>query len=475
MTVNALSAIPQIGKILEQPFLSPYIERLSQPVVADLIREQVNGYKKDHLRNPEHIPFSLETLYSRIEYACWQVNQQRLQRVINGTGVIVHTNLGRSPLDADVWQAVTEVNTHYSNLEIDLTTGKRGQRKGLLQQLMRYLVKGEDTLVVNNNASSIYLMLHEIAQGKEVIVSRGEQIQIGGGFRIPDILALSGAKLVEVGTTNITTVDDYLDAVTDNTAMVLIVHTSNFKIRGFTQSPDIKDLADLLPDHVVLAVDQGSGTTTENLPDEPSVMSYIKAGADLVCFSGDKIIGGPQAGMVTGKQSLIKRLEKNPMMRAFRPSRIVYSLLEELAVRKLNQLKTGKGIAERSITQAEATLENKAQQLAEGFGERLRIVCSEMTVGGGSLPDQQSPSSSVEVNAIGLSADKVLEIMRNWSLPVIGVIKHDRVQLNLATISEDEIIYLRKQLAELFDLHLETTLKGSRFNVTDAKKVEAMV
>jgi len=233
----------------------------------------------------------------------------------------------------------------------------------------------------------------------------------------------------------------------------LIVHTSNFKIRGFTESADIKDLARDLPDHVVLAVDQGSGTTFEDMPDEPTVASYIQAGADIVCFSGDKILGGPQAGLVTGKQSLIKQLEKNPMMRAFRPSRIVYSLLEELVVRKLNQLESGQGVAESKRSLCESELERRANLLADGFSDQVRAIRSEMTVGGGSLPDQSDPSWSVEIMADNgrnkRSAEKLLQVMRRWPLPVIGVIKHDRVQLNLATIEESEIPYLRSQLSEV--------------------------
>ena len=452
MAVSILSSIPQIEKILQKAFISSYIDRLSRPIVTDIIRDEVKSYKKYILSASTSAEFSLEQLYDNIEHACWVMNQQRLQRVINGTGVIVHTNLGRSPINAELWQSVEDVNTHYNNLEIDLSTGKRGKRKGIIQTLMAHLVKGEDTLVVNNNASSVYLMLHELTQGKEVIVSRGEQIQIGGGFRIPDILALSGAKLVEVGTTNITTNQDYLDAITENTAMVLMIHTSNFKIRGFTESADIKELAKELPPHVILAVDQGSGTTVEDMPDEPTVASYIHAGADIVCFSGDKILGGPQAGLITGEQSLIQRLEKNPMMRAFRPSRIVYSLLEELAVRKLNQLESGAGVAETKSTMAETTLKDRAEQLAEGFNDRMQVIRSEMTVGGGSLPDQSTPSWSVELipqNAkYARSPEKLLNLMRGWPLPVIGVIKHDKVQLNLATIDDSEIAYLRNQLTE---------------------------
>ncbi|MDO6497893.1 L-seryl-tRNA(Sec) selenium transferase [Photobacterium sanguinicancri] len=452
MAVSILSSIPQIEKILQKAFISSYIDRLSRPIVTDIIRDEVKSYKKYILSASTSAEFSLEQLYDNIEHACWVMNQQRLQRVINGTGVIVHTNLGRSPINAELWQSVEDVNTHYNNLEIDLSTGKRGKRKGIIQTLMAHLVKGEDTLVVNNNASSVYLMLHELTQGKEVIVSRGEQIQIGGGFRIPDILALSGAKLVEVGTTNITTNQDYLDAITENTAMVLMIHTSNFKIRGFTESADIKELAKELPPHVILAVDQGSGTTVEDMPEEPTVASYIHAGADIVCFSGDKILGGPQAGLITGEQSLIQRLEKNPMMRAFRPSRIVYSLLEELAVRKLNQLESGAGVAETKSTMAETTLKDRAEQLAEGFNDRMQVIRSEMTVGGGSLPDQSTPSWSVELipqNAkYARSPEKLLNLMRGWPLPVIGVIKHDKVQLNLATIDDSEIAYLRNQLTE---------------------------
>ena len=244
----------------------------------------------------------------------------------------------------DLWDEVRDLNTGYNNLELDLATGKRGGRKGLIAPLLRCLTQAEDSLVVNNNAASLFLLLQEVAKGREVIVSRGEQIQIGGGFRIPDILALSGAKLVEVGTTNITTAKDYLDAITDQTALVLMVHRSNFAIRGFTESPDINEVARALPEQVVLAVDQGSGLTTEEFaPDETSVRQYIKAGADLVCYSGDKLLGGPQSGIISGRSDLIKRLEKHPMMRTFRPSRIVYSLLERLLIHKLNKSPNRRG------------------------------------------------------------------------------------------------------------------------------------
>jgi L-seryl-tRNA(Ser) seleniumtransferase len=449
MSIKDATRIPQIEKILQHSFLAPYIDRLSRPVVTSIVRENVDEYKKSCLENGGFSTFDCNKLYALIENRCKKVERQRLKRVINATGVVVHTNLGRSPIDAELWQSVTELNTSYCNLELDLQTGKRGKRKGLVPQLMNKLVKGEDTLVVNNNASSIYLMLHELAKGKEVIVSRGEQVQIGGGFRIPDILAQSGATLVEVGATNITTLDDYLDAVTENTAMVLVVHTSNYKIRGFTHSPDLADLAKHLPEHVILAVDQGSGVSSEPFVEEISVNKYLKSGADIVCFSGDKIIGGPQAGFITGKQALIQRMEKNPMMRAFRPGRIVYSLIEELMVRKLNNDASGCGVAEKRYLRPKAMLKKMADQLVAIYPEKLSAEQSDMTIGGGSLPDESYPSWSVKIQ-LDKSPERILTLIRNWPIPVIGVVSQNSVYLNMATLSEDDLNYIAIQLQELF-------------------------
>ena len=354
--------LPQVEQLLQEPEFASYIRHLSRPIVTDAVRDVLSAIRRsgilapDSDKSPEqHNTEVQQRVYSDIHNRCRFLLNKRHNKVINATGTVIHTNLGRSPIDPAIWDAVSAVNTGQCNLEIKLSDGKRGQRKGMVDQLLAKLTGAEDALVVNNNASSIYLMLNELAAGKEVIVSRGEQIQIGGGFRIPDILALSGARLVEVGTTNITTADDYLDAITENTAMVLMVHTSNFAVRGFTESPDIAEVARKLPEHVILAVDQGSGLTTETFAaEEVPVSSYIKAGADVVCFSGDKIIGGPQAGIVCGSKKYIGRLEKNPLMRALRPGRIIYSLLEELLVRKLNKAHEGMGLAEQTAGNPQA-------------------------------------------------------------------------------------------------------------------------
>ena len=441
--------LPQVEQLLQEPFLAPYIRRLSRPLVTDAIRKTLGKIRQRQNFRTEGI--TREDLVSCLESACQFLLSQRHARVINGTGTVVHTNLGRSPIDPALWESVADVNTGYCNLEIKLSDGKRGQRKGIVSQLIGSLTGAEDALVVNNNAASVYLLLNELARGKEVIVSRGEQIQIGGGFRIPDILALAGAKLIEVGTTNITTADDYLNAVTENTAMILMVHCSNFVVRGFTESPDIKDVSRRLPEHVILAVDQGSGLSTERFAANENPSShYLRAGADLVCFSGDKILGGPQSGIICGKKDLIKQLEKNPMMRAFRPGRMVYSILEELLVRKLNRTPEGQGVAEKAAT-GHQQIQQRAEQLAAALGDKVKLLPSQMLVGGGTLPDEFFPSWSLELQ-IDKPAEKIMADLRTMPLPVIGIIRNDRVQLNMAGILPREVPVLTEQLRSYLGL-----------------------
>ena len=448
--------LPQVEQLLQEPAFAQYIRQLSRPVVTDAVREVLSTIRQSGVLTVEsedhyeqrHAEI-LEKTHQDIRNRCQFLVRKRHHKVINATGTVIHTNLGRSPIDPAIWDAVSAVNTGQCNLEIKLADGKRGQRKGLADSLLAQLTHAEDALVVNNNASSIYLMLNELAAGKEVIVSRGEQIQIGGGFRIPDILALSGAKLVEVGTTNITTAEDYLNAITENTAMVLMVHTSNFAVRGFTEAPDIAEVARKLPKHVVLAVDQGSGLTTETFAaEETPVQSYIKAGADLVCFSGDKIIGGPQAGIICGRKQLVARLEKNPLMRVLRPGRIIYSLLEELLVRKLNRQPEGQGLAEQTAGNPQKIRE-RAETLAAELQSHVQLVEAEMVVGGGTLPDEYFPSWALELNS-SKPAQTLLTELRELSLPVIGVIRNNRVQLNMASVLPHDLDTLKHLLAEYF-------------------------
>ncbi|GLP97321.1 L-seryl-tRNA(Sec) selenium transferase [Paraferrimonas sedimenticola] len=441
---NSQARLPQIDKFLSQDFIQPYVAKLSRPVVTNAVRAvfaELRAGKGAISLEPAKVN---DAVCARLD----KLMRVRQQRVINATGTIIHTNLGRSPIHPDLWEAAKQTNTHYCNLELALAEGKRGQRKGLLPTLLQSLTGGEDALVVNNNACSVYLLLLALAQGKEVIVSRGEQIQIGGGFRIPDILAMSGAKLVEVGTTNITTCDDYLDAITDNTAMVLMVHQSNFAIRGFTQSVDIKALRERLPEGVVLAVDQGSGVSDEDFcPQEKSIVRYLKQGADLVCFSGDKILGGPQAGIVCGRGDLIRKLETNPMMRAFRPGRIILSLLEELLIAKLNRQVSGQGVSQRMLAQLSGA-QRRAESLQREFPHQLEAIAMDAVVGGGTLPDTDYPGFGVVVKG----NPKVLSrTLRNCPISVIGVVSKERFMLNLSSVSDDDFELLRAQLAPILD------------------------
>ncbi|KPU82632.1 selenocysteine synthase [Psychromonas sp. PRT-SC03] len=440
--------LPQIEKLLQLSEFQPYIQSLSRPIVTRLMQMELNAIRQSDnfkLQGCEHV-----NVMQRIMSLCSQTQYKKLQRVINATGTVIHTNLGRSPINTEIWDSVREINTGYNNLELQITSGKRGGRKGLMCELLQALTGAEDGLIVNNNASSIYLLLAELAKGKEVIISRGEQIQIGGGFRIPDILALTGAKMVEVGTTNITTADDYINAITEETALVLMVHQSNFTIQGFTEKPDIADIVKRLPEHILVAVDQGSGLTNETLAQsEVSVAQYIKWGVDLVCFSGDKLLGGPQSGIICGRHALIALLEKNPMMRTFRPSRIIYSLLEAILIKKLNQSDSGKGIAQRTIDDQQK-IHDKAKCLVASFPRYLTLKSLPLVIGGGTLPNAQYVSTGVSIKCEGQSAEAISSALRHAPNPIITTIKNNEVLCHLATVNDDDYLILQQKLQHYF-------------------------
>jgi L-seryl-tRNA(Ser) seleniumtransferase len=427
--------LPQVERVLEDHSIVPWCRVLSRPLVARLVADTLQTVR-DEIRNQSAAPQEAE-VWRRIREACAALANKRIRKVINATGIVLHTNMGRAPLPSTVWNAASAVNTGYANLELDLVSGRRGKRNGLCPDLLRLLTEADDALVVNNNAAAVLLMLTVLARGRQVIVSRGEQVQIGGGFRIPEILSLSGAQLVEVGTTNITTLADYRGAITNATAMVLVVHTSNFRVRGFTEKPEIAELAAALPAHLILAVDQGSGTTTESIGGEDRVATLIKKGAQLVCFSGDKVLGGPQAGIIVGRSDLVTALSSHPLARAFRPGKAVYSLLEECLVERLNGIAPGKAQAALSVPREE--LVQMGKRILQGLpGDRVGLVEAEVTTGGGSAPDESVPSPFIEVTPRCM-ADEALRILRGQPTPIIAIISDGRVRLSLATMyGEDE-------------------------------------
>ncbi len=375
-----------------------------------------------------------------------------LQPVINGTGVIVHTNLGRAPLSQAARQAIEEAAKSYSTLEYDLASGERGSRTVHAQQLLMRLTQAEAALVVNNNAAAVLLMLTALCQGKEVIISRGQLVEIGGGFRIPDVMAQSGAKLVEVGTTNRTHLPDYARAINENTAAILVAHHSNYKIIGFSSEPTLAELAELAHEHnLPLLYDQGSGALLDSTPyglePEPTVLDGLAAGADLVAFSGDKLLGGPQAGIVVGQQALVERLKRHPLARAVRADKLCLAglaatLTHYLTENALTDIPVWRMIA-RSIEEVGSEADTWAARLQER-GIKAEVVDGRSTVGGGSLPGTSLPSRLVAINHE--APDQLAARLRQEKTPVIGRIQDGRFLIDPRTILPDQVEMLLQSL-----------------------------
>jgi L-seryl-tRNA(Ser) seleniumtransferase len=356
----------------------------------------------------------------------------RLQRVLNATGVIVHTNLGRAPLAAQALDRVAEAARGYSNLEYDLADGRRGSRQEHVAEALRRLTGAEAALVVNNNAAAVLLALAALAEGREVVVSRGELIEIGDGFRIPDVLARSGARLREVGTTNRTRAVDYERAVGPETGALLRVHQSNFRVVGFTEQPTVAELAAVARRHGVPLVDDlGSGVLVA-LEGEPSARESLAAGADLVCFSGDKLLGGPQAGVVVGRGELVERLRRHPLQRAVRADKLTLAALEGTLALYLEPARAAREVpVQRMLGEAAEAVRARAARLAEAVGGEIEETVAR--VGGGALPLAEIASFACAVEE-GLAGP-----LRTGEPPVVGIVRDGRLLLDCRTLADAEI------------------------------------
>ena len=362
--------------------------------------------------------------------------------VVNATGVIIHTNLGRSPLSNGAVEAVVAAAQGYSDLEYDLGKGGRGSRSNHVEQALKELTGAESALVLNNNAGAIFLALEAHATGREVLVSRGEAVEIGGGFRIPEILRASGTHLCDVGTTNRTHLDDYANAVGERTAAILRVHRSNFAQIGFTQSPSLRDLVNLAHEHDILLIDDlGSGSLVDTaefgLGREPLVQESLKAGADLVAFSGDKLVGGPQAGILVGRLAAIDRVAKRPLARALRPDKMTIAALSAT----LTDYLAGDPISRIPVWQMIAAPADELLLRARGMAQGLRwceVVESTATVGGGSLPGQTLPSFAIRFLPEAGEAKDIATRLRGAVRPVIGRIQDGRMCLDMRTVLPDD-------------------------------------
>lgn len=433
--MSDLANIAQVDRLLNDEALLRYVPMLSRPVMSRIVRAEVDRYRTRVREQGLEVDQEelMHAIIAVLDYHC----TQRLQRVINGTGILVHTNFGRSPIPAQVWAEAQEAVTHYSNLEVNLANGKRGNRMGLLPLLLETSFGAEASLLVNNNAAAMHLLLRTLAVGKEVIVSRGHQVQIGGGFRIPEILEESGAILRDVGTTNITIIDDYLNAINENTAAVLVVHQSNYYIEGFTKHVDVKALAAKLPPHVLLIVDQGSGNQYTWVPGEPSVASYLKAGAHLVCFSADKMLGATQGGIILGRKDLVTQLSKHPMMRAFRPGKETYAVLERLLVHRLNVDEATCERIEYIVQQPQAWHKERAALILSVAPDHLSLQPAKFMIGGGTTPRAQYDTWAVALND-QFSAEEWLKRMRQHHPPIMGVAQKDQALLYPVTLMDED-------------------------------------
>jgi L-seryl-tRNA(Ser) seleniumtransferase len=411
-------------ELRDLPSVDELARGLDDPLAVDAARSVLARAREEIRAGAE--PGDLET---RLEEELRALRAPSLRRVLNATGVIIHTNLGRAPLAEEALARVVETARGYSNLELDLTAGARGSRQDHVASLLRRLTGAEAALVVNNNAAAVLLALAALGEGREVVVSRGELIEIGDGFRIPDVLARSGARLVEVGSTNRTRAKDYDKAVGPNTALLLRVHQSNFRVVGFTELPRLEELATVARRHGVPLVDDlGSGVLVE-LPGEPSAKESLAAGSDLVCFSGDKLLGGPQAGIVVGRADLIETLRRHPLQRAMRADKLTLAALEGTLQLYLDAPERIPVL--RMLAQDIETVRARAERLAALVGGTVEETVGR--VGGGALP-------LAELASVACAVDESLaEPLRHGQPPVLGVVRDGKLLLDCLAIADAEV------------------------------------
>ncbi len=444
--IGQLRDFPAVEELLQDKELSEVIGSIPRPVASELIKSVIAQNKAAFKQKSREI--TLVSLRSDIRKAVADVKLTEISRVINATGIVVHTNLGRAPLPESLFEEVKRTVVGYGNIEFDLTTGKRGHRGVACEKYLASVAGAESATVVNNCAAALFVILNTLANRKKVLVSRGELVQIGGGFRIPDILKRSSARLSEVGTTNITTIDDYRNAVDSQTALILKVHKSNFIQAGFSEEVSLKELVALGREHGLPVInDLGSGVfiDTRDILEfaEPSVQQSVRAGADLTCFSGDKLLGGVQAGLIVGRGELVRKIKKNPVFRTIRVDKIVFAILERLLCIYLDgSHKTGiKLWALLAVPEAELYRRGKAIMKTLGNPSGLSLEATRAFVGGGALPESAIPSVGI-VFPESYKANTLLAKFRKMPTPIIGRIEEDRFILDLKAVDESDLPYL---------------------------------
>ena len=450
--------LPKVDRLLNEEKVQKLCLKYGRGFVVDCIREEL-----DHMRmlvlsgDLENVEAVLADFGTHLEKKVQEESEYPLRKVCNATGIILHTNLGRAPLGQIHLDAMSRAICGYSNLEYDLECGKRGKRRTHYGDLTAKVTGAEAAIAVNNNAASLTLIFGALAKGKEVIVSRGESIEIGGRFRIPEVIEQSGAVLKEVGTTNRTRISDYEKAINEHTGALLKVHTSNYKVVGFTEEAALEELVELGKKYdLPVIMDLGSGVLVDlekyGLAHEPTVQEQVKKGADLVCFSGDKLLGGPQAGIIVGKKSAIERLEHVPLMRSIRLDKCVIAALAATLREYLDEERAAKNIPVLwMIARPLEELKAQAEKLAESVKgcrawAEIQVEESQSMVGGGSLPGEILPSYAVTIRPYDMSCEGLTEKMRGYQIPVIAHIKNEKVWLDMRTVTPAEVEILGKEL-----------------------------
>jgi len=462
-----LRLLPSIDALLHSATANKISKQVGAKHLTSLARAAADSLRQEILDEPNGSQnYSRETLLEAAEIrleSSWKAERNlALQRVINATGVIVHTNLGRAPLSENARKALIETVSRYCNLEYNVGTGKRGRRGAHAENLLAELTGAESALIVNNCAAAAFLVLTVLARGGEVVISRGELVEIGGDFRVPDVMTESGADLREVGTTNRTRVSDYEKAVNENTRLILKVHPSNYRIVGFTAAPSLSELSELAHRHnILLYEDAGSGAMFDlseyGLTDEPIIGDSIKAGADVVTFSGDKLLGGVQSGLIVGRRETLEKIRRHPLYRALRVDKLVYAALEatlesfrrDMALQEIPVLKM------LSMTEMEITTRIKrfARRLKNKLKEnqvlQIEIIEGNSVVGGGSAPMAQPPATLLALKHEKMSAANLEQNLRLSEPPIITRILEDKVLIDLRTVSELEETELLKILVKI--------------------------
>jgi L-seryl-tRNA(Ser) seleniumtransferase len=446
MSKSKLQKIPSVDLLLEHPKIKSTKENFSLEFIKYCIHTTIDQIRID-IKKGVNVPAVDEIVVKVLSFLNHAADVS-LKKVINATGIILHTNLGRAPLGEKIFNEIRPALSGYSNLEFDLNSAKRGKRTDHLIDLLKFLAGAESAVVVNNNAAAVSLVLRTLCEGKETIISRGELIEIGGSFRLPEIMAASGTKMIEVGTTNRTRISDYQKAITKNTAAILKVHKSNFTIEGFSEEVGLKVLASLVKQKkIILIYDVGSGLIVK--PDktefelEPLVKKSFADSADIVTFSCDKLLGGPQAGIIAGKKKLIEKISKHPLIRTYRVDKLTIALLT--AVLKSYLMKNNDLLLIKMLNRSNVELKSLAEKLVKEF-EKLQIksnlIESETYCGGGSLPNVKFKSYSVVLNLVNHEKNFAQSIYKKLLLtesPVLSILRKGEIHFDMFTLFEEDL------------------------------------